>query len=117
VTAALLRHGAAALCALALTACATTGNGRAGSLTAAEAAQTLVVGKSSRADVNAALGDAHITRFDNGYELWLYQVGVPKIVDSLPWLNLVMRSSDNAREVSVLFDPSGLVKKYQVRDK
>lgn len=113
----LRRCGMAALCALALTACATTGNGRAGSLTAAEAAQTLVIGKSTRADVNAALGDAHITRFDNGYELWLYQVGVPRIVDALPWLNLVMRSSDNPREVSVLFGPSGVVRKYQLRDK
>lgn len=110
-------YGMAALCALALTACATTGNGKASSLTTTEAAQTLVIGKATRADVRAALGDAHITRFDNGYELWLYEVGVPKIVDALPWINLVMRSSDNPREVSVLFDPSGLVKKYQVRDK
>lgn len=115
--AALLRYGAALLAALALAACATTGNGAVRSLTAAQAAQTLVIGKSSRADVNAALGDAHITRFDNGYELWLYQVGVPKIVDSLPFVSLVMSSSNNEREVSVLFDPSGVVRKYQVRDK
>ena len=110
---------AAAICALLLTlsACATTGNGKARSLTAQQAAQTFTIGKTSKADVSAALGDAHVTRFDNGYELWLYQVGVPRIVDSLPWLNLVMSSADNEREVSVLFDPAGVVKKYQVRDK
>ncbi|NRR30206.1 hypothetical protein HSX11_08385 [Oxalobacteraceae bacterium] len=100
-----------------LTACATTGNGKAKTLTGEEAARILVIGKTSKADVSAALGEAHITRFDSGYELWLYGVGVPRMVDSLPWFNLVLSSADNQRELTVLFDKSGIVRKYQMREK
>ena len=100
-----------------LSACASTGNGAMKTLTQEHAAQTIVIGKSTKAEVNAAYGDAAITHFDSGYELWLYQVGYAKVVDSLPYVNLLVSSADNTRELSILFDKSGIVKRYQLWDK
>lgn len=111
------QFGAVLVLAFGLSACATTGNGTVKTLTAERTSQTLVIGTTTKADVNAAFGAASVTHFDNGYELWLYQVGWPKIVDSLPWVNLVASSANNERELSVLFDKTGIVKKYLLRDK
>jgi hypothetical protein len=96
--------------------CAATGNGAVTTLTQLGAAQTIVVGKSTRADIEAAFGRANVTRFANGYELWLYQVGYSKAVDSVPYVNLVVSSADNKRELSILFDKDGVVKKYLLMD-
>ena len=102
--------------AAAFAGCATTGNGAVKTLTRERAAQTIVIGKSTRADVEAAFGTANVTKFANGYELWLYQVGYSKAVDSMPYVNLVVSSADNKRELSILFDRNGVVKKYQLMD-
>jgi hypothetical protein len=96
--------------------CAATGNGAVKTLTQQGAAQAIVIGKSTRADVEAAFGTASITTFANGYELWLYQVGYAKAVDSVPYVNLVVSSADNKRELSILFDRNGVVKKYLLMD-
>lgn len=111
------RFAVALVFAFGLSGCATTGNGTVKNLSAERTSQILVVGKTTRPDVNAAFGAATVTHFDNGYELWVYQVGWPKIVDSLPWINLVASSANNERELSVLFDKTGVVKKYLLRDK
>jgi outer membrane protein assembly factor BamE (lipoprotein component of BamABCDE complex) len=109
---------AAACFALAamLAGCASSGNGTVRTLSQQGAAQSIAVGKSTKADISAAFGAAEVSRFDNGYELWLYQIGLSKMVDSLPYLNLVLNSADNRKELSILFDRSGVVKKYQLRD-
>ena len=105
------------LLAAALTGCATTtGNGAVTTLTQDRAAQAIVIGKSTRADISAAFGTASVTQFPNGYELWLYQVGYSKMVDSMPYVNLLVSSADNKRELSILFDKTGVVKKYQLMD-
>jgi hypothetical protein len=96
--------------------CAATGNGTVKTLTQERAAQVIVTGKSTRADIEGAFGSANVTRFANGYELWLYQVGYSKVVDSVPYVNLVVSSADNKRELSILFDPNGVVKKYQLME-
>jgi hypothetical protein len=98
-----------------LAGCAATGNGTVKTLTQEGAAQAIVVGRSTRADIQAAFGTASVTTFGNGYELWLYQVGYAKVVDSVPYVNLVVSSADNKRELSILFDRNGVVKKYQLR--
>ena len=63
----------------------------------------VIVGKSTKADVVAALGTAIVISFDSGYEVWVYR-----------W-----RGADTttraATEVVVLFDPSGLATKARVR--
>ena len=104
------------LLAAATAGCASTGNGTVKTLTQERAAQTIVIGKSSKADISAAFGNATITPFANGYEIWLYQLGYSKIVDSLPYVNLVLSSADNKKELSILFDRTGVVRKYQLMD-
>ncbi|MFL6631608.1 MAG: hypothetical protein ACJ8HJ_04730 [Massilia sp.] len=102
--------------AFVLAGCASTGNGVVKTLTQERAAQAIVIGKSTKADIGAAFGAANVTTFANGYELWLYQVGYAKVVDSVPYVNLVVSSADNKRELSILFDRNGVVKKYQLRE-
>lgn len=102
--------------AAALSGCASSGNGTLAVLTPQRAAHTIIPGKSNKADILAAFGNASITQFSSGRELWLYQLGVSKVVDSLPYLNLLLNSADNKKELSILFDPSGVVKKYQLMD-
>ena len=76
----------------------------AGESPAPQAAMNLVVlGKSTKADVVAALGTAIVISFDSGFEVWVYR-----------W-----RGADTttraAPELVVLFDPSGLATKARVR--
>lgn len=111
------RRVAAWLCAAALTGCASTGNGALKTLTQERAAQMIVVGKSSKADMAAAFGAASITPFANGYEVWLYQLGYSNVVDAVPYVNLVLHSADNPKELSILFDRTGLVKKFRLMDR
>ena len=67
------------------------------------AMNSVVLGKSSKADVKAALGAAIVISFDSGYEVWIYR-----------W-----RGADSttqaATEVVVLFDPSGKATKARMR--
>ena len=66
---------------------------------AAERAQNAIaIGKSTRADVAAALGDTLSITFDSGYEVWVYRLG-----------------SARAGEFVVLFEPSGVVAKTRMR--
>lgn len=102
--------------ATALSGCASTGNGKLPTLTPVRAAQDIIPGKSTRADIEAAFGKAAITSYADGHEVWLYQLGVPKLVDSLPYVNLVLNSADNKKELSILFNRAGIVKKYQLME-
>ena len=110
-------RAASCLLLVLLTGCASTGNRALAALTAERAAQTIVIGKSGKADISAAFGQASITPYPSGYEVWLYQIGYPKAVDSLPYVNLMISSADNRKELSILFDRAGLVKKYQLMDR
>ena len=112
-----LRFSACLLLAACRAGCAATGNGAATTLTRERAAQAIVIGTSTRADIERAFGRADVTRFANGYELWLYQVGCAKAVDGIPYVNLVVSSADNRRELTILFDRTGIVRKYQVLDR
>jgi hypothetical protein len=107
---------AALVLAAACAGCASTGNGAVTTLTQEHAARIIVIGKSTRADIENAFGNTTVTRFANGYELWLYQVGYSKAVDSVPYVNLLVSSADNKRELSILSDRNGVVKKYQLMD-
>ena len=102
--------------ATALSGCASTGNGKLPTLTPALAAQDIIPGTSTRADIEAAFGKAAITTYADGHEVWLYQLGVPKLVDSLPYVNLVLNSADNKKELSILFNRDGIVKKYRLME-
>ena len=64
------------------------------------AGATIEVGRSTRAEVAARLGDADRLRFDNGYEVWVYRAHPVR--------------SDQP-ELVLLFTPDGVVKKVRLR--
>ena len=72
------------------------------SMSIQEAAAAVVIGKSTKADVLAALGPATIIRFDSGHEVWVYR-GKP------------LRAPATGAEFVVLFAPSGTVQKTRIR--
>lgn len=72
------------------------------SLSVQGASDAVVVGKSSKSDVAAALGKATEIKFDSGYEVWVYRQKGPG------------RAATPA-EFVVLFAPSGIVKKTRIR--
>ena len=76
---------------------------RTGGMSPQAASQSIAMGKSTKAEVAAALGKAAVVHFESGYEVWVYRWPGPD------------RASRSATEVVVLFDPSGTVKKTRVR--
>ena len=63
----------------------------------------LIPGKSTKADVLAALGKTTAISFDSGYEIWVYHVKEAARRDARP------------AEFVVLFDPSGVLAKTRTR--
>lgn len=69
------------------------------------AKDAIVAGKSTKADVAAALGPGTVVKFDSGYEVWVYRAKAYKpAVDA-----------SGTHELVVLFTPSGIVKKARIR--
>lgn len=69
------------------------------------AQDAIVAGKSTKADVAAALGTGAVVKFDSGYEAWVYRAKAYKPAVDAPGTN----------ELVVLFAPSGIVKKTRIR--
>jgi hypothetical protein len=63
---------------------------------AAAAANAVVIGKSTKADVLAALGEGTVVSFDSGYEVWVYR-------------------QPPEGELVLLFEPSGILGRTRVR--
>ncbi len=66
------------------------------------ASDSITIGKSSKADVMAALGAATVINFDSGYEVWVYRA----------------KSREPAAakaEFVILFGTDGVVKKIRLR--
>jgi len=70
---------------------------------AAAAADALVIGKSTKADVLTALGEGVVVDFPSGYEVWVYRERRQE------------KSAAPAPELVLLFEPSGLLAKTRVR--
>ena len=60
-----------------------------------EIASRFTVGRSTKSDVRAALGEGTVVDFDSGYEVWVYR-----------------RPTD---ELVLLFEPSGILSRTRVR--
>jgi hypothetical protein len=69
------------------------------------AKDAIIPGKSTKADVTAALGPGTVVKFDSGYEVWVYRAKAYKPAVDAPGTN----------ELVVLFAPSGIVKKTRIR--
>jgi hypothetical protein len=67
------------------------------------AQEALIIGKSTKADVRAALGEAVVVDFESGYEVWVYKE------------RLGEKGKPPATELVLLFDPSGTLAKTRIR--
>ena len=67
------------------------------------AAGTIAVGKSTKGDVRAALGEAVVIDFESGYEVWVYRERLPE------------KAKPPATELVLLFEPTGILAKTRIR--
>ena len=83
------------------------------------AINAITIGKSTRADVIAALGETLVVKFDSGYEVWVYRLASEKRAQTAHRQRKVPASAreaePDAREFVVLVGPSGLVAKTRIR--
>jgi hypothetical protein len=71
------------------------------------AAATVSLGKSTKADVRAALGEAVVIPFDTGYEVWVYREKEREKPQD--------KEAPPPTELMLLFAPSGVATKMRVR--
>ena len=71
-------------------------------LTMQSASDSTTIGKSSKADVLAALGAATVINFDSGYEVWVYRAKSREPAEA-------------KAEFVILFSPDGVVRKTRLR--
>ena len=106
-------------CALGGAGCTSAGNGRMADLTNQSTAALIVAGTTSRAQVARALGTGRSVRFNSGCEVWLYDSaeGPPMFVNFIPLGGLLAsRMNVHARELKILFDERGIVRKFAIVD-
>ncbi|WP_332878908.1 hypothetical protein [Massilia sp. S19_KUP03_FR1] len=102
-------------------ACASLGRDAARPLTHEGVRQVLAIGSSTKADVSKRMDEANINTFDTGDEVWAYdyKAGVPLFVGFLPMAGAiasVVDASTRGRELAILFDKDGIVRKYRLRE-
>lgn len=76
----------------------------------------VVIGKSTKADVLAALGETLVISFDSGFEVWVYRFAGDTPTKAARGQRSARTGSDKATaEFVILFAPSGLVAKTRIR--
>jgi hypothetical protein len=79
---------------------------RPGEVRSAQGAKdVLAIGKSTKAEVRAALGEATVVDFESGYEVWTYRERPGEKAEAAPG------------ELVLLFDPSGILTKTRSRER
>jgi len=114
----LLRASVASAFIACISGCAAPGSSIT-TVSTTSARNAITIGKSTKADVIAALGKTTVIRFDSGYEVWVYQV-TGGISASLGSGQLFRRADSEKRasgrtEFVILFAPSGVVAKTRLR--
>ena len=66
------------------------------------ASDSIMIGKTSKADVMAALGATTVINFDSGYEVWVYRAKSREPAEA-------------KAEFVILFSPDGVVRKTRLR--
>ena len=79
-----------------------------GIASARDAQAAVTIGKSTKAQVEAALGKATVVSFDSGYEVWVYR-------EKGAATGLFAPPRKERAEFVLLFEPSGVVRKMRVR--
>jgi hypothetical protein len=87
---------------------------------AARASDGVAIGKSTKADVAAALGETLVIRFDTGFELWVYRLddgalSRQTLAQRITGTGPEKAAPGTSAEFVVLFAPSGLVAKTRIR--
>lgn len=87
---------------------------------AERAKHAVVVGRSTKADVAAALGETLAILFDSGYEIWLYRLTDDasqgeNVGQRLTRLFSQRRDRESTAEYVILFSPEGVVAKTRIR--
>ena len=67
------------------------------------AADAFAIGRSTKADVRAALGEGIVVDFESGYAVWVYRERLPE------------KAKPPASELVLLFEPSGVLAKTRIR--
>jgi hypothetical protein len=85
-----------------------------------ERVNAVSTGKSTKADVLAALGEALVISFESGYEVWVYRLAGDPPGQETRGRRVERASTGNARsatnpEFVILFAPSGVVAKTRLR--
>ena len=116
-----LRFALASSLVLGMSGCASLGMGAARPLTEEGIRQVLTVGASNKVDVARVMGDAKVNTFRSGYEVWVYnyKAGVPMFIGFVPVVGAlanVVDASTRDRELAILFDKNGIVRKYRLRE-
>ena len=109
---------AALACGLAAAGCSTVGSGRVAQLDDTHARTLLVPGRTTRDDVRQALGQGAVIHFQSGLETWQYDYreGIAKGWDDVPYVNLIVARIDRpTKELVILFDASGVVKRWSLQ--
>jgi hypothetical protein len=91
-----------------IAACATPAT--TGIPSARDAQAAMAIGKSTKADVEAALGKAIVVSFDSGYEVWIYREK-----SAAAGLGLFGQPTQERPELVLLFEQAGTLKKTRVR--
>ena len=81
------------------------------------ARDAVAIGKSTRADVIAALGETLVISFDSGFEVWVYRLAGEMFGKGRQGARSDREREDESRagEFVVLFAPSGVVVKTRIR--
>lgn len=90
------------------------------SVTPEQISRTVVIGRSTKSDVLAALGETRAIQFDNGYEVWVYRLKDPMSRNAScgahggrpAW---VRSECEGTAEFVILFAPSGIVSRTRIR--
>ncbi|MGZ5153874.1 MAG: hypothetical protein ACXWNJ_18760 [Vulcanimicrobiaceae bacterium] len=93
---------------------------RAKVIATARTKDAVAIGKSTKADVIASLGETRVISFDTGYEVWVYRLANDTPADAAAAQRIARTDSGKAwprtpAEVVILFAPSGLVAKTRIR--
>jgi outer membrane protein assembly factor BamE (lipoprotein component of BamABCDE complex) len=100
--------------------CASAGNETLRAETESSVQQKIVQGKSTKADVKSSFGSPLKTSFtDSGLEIWTYEFSKVS-ADAISYVPIVSlfgaTSSGTKKELVVLFDSNGVVKKYSMSE-
>ena len=77
---------------------------------ARNAQAAVTIGKSTKADVEAALGKALVVGFDSGYEVWIYREK-----STAAGSGFFRQPAKERPELVLLFEPAGILKKTRLR--